>query len=93
MGGSVNYREYSVYGSRLTKFRPETALPIINLWVHLVLHQRYSEVINCKERMAASPDYVRLIDETKRTILEYAVQDWPVVKSSVRKSLMTPNYA
>ena len=33
--------------------------------------------------MAASSDYLKLADETKDVILEYAVQDWPVVKSSV----------
>lgn len=40
--------------------------------------------IGYEEMMAVSPDYLRLIDETKRTLLEYAVQDWPVVKSTVR---------
>ena len=43
--------------------------------------------IGYEEMMAVSPDYVRLIDETKRTLLEYAVQDWPVVKSTVRNCI------
>ena len=33
--------------------------------------------------MATSSDYLKLADETKDVILEYAVQDWPVVKNSV----------
>ena len=35
------------------------------------------------ETMATSSDYLKLADETKDVILEYAVQDWPVVKNSV----------
>ena len=38
------------------------------------------------ETMAGSSDYLKLVDETKDVILEYAVQDWPVVKNSVSLS-------
>lgn len=38
------------------------------------------------ETMAGSSDYLKLADETKDAILEYAVQDWPVVKNSVSLS-------
>ena len=28
-------------------------------------------------------DYIRLVDETKLTVLQYAQEDWPLLKQSV----------